>query len=118
MPRLYNRVIPNPLLFEEEAGVAVTEEAEVVCEGVVVEAAPVVFTHESRHQQKQGALWLMEVGDHAADDAILKSRGNHHLRAAHVGGGMMAVEIVDDVLQRLLGGNLTWCGVRASTASR
>ena len=64
-------------LLHEKASVAVTQEAEVVAEGIVVDAAPVVVAHKSRYKQQQCALRLMEVGDHSFHDAIGEARGNH-----------------------------------------
>ena len=89
--------------LQEEAGVAVAQEAEAVTEGVVVDGAPVVVAHKGRHEQQQCALGLVKIGDHAVDDAVLEAGGYHELCAARVALGMMPVEIVDDVAQRLLG---------------
>ena len=98
-------------LFEEEASVAVAEEAEVVGEGVVVDRAPMGFAHKSRHQEQQGALWLVKIGNHPAHDAIGEAGSNHQLGATHVGVGMVTVEIGDNILQSLFYRNLARRGV-------
>ena len=67
-------------------------------ERVVVHAAPLVLAHKGGHKQQQCGLRLVEVGDHAADDAVLEAWGNHQLGAAHVGVGMMPVQVIDDIL--------------------
>ena len=99
-------------LLLEEAGIAVTEEAEIVVERIVVDGAPVVYAHKCRHQQEQCALRLVEVGNHTANDAILESRRNHQLGTAHICLGVVAVEIVNHILQRFLGADFTRCAVR------
>ena len=70
---------PFYVLWDEQRTVAVAEEAEVVGEGVVVDAVPVV-ADEGAHQEEQGALRLVEVRYHAADDVILVARGDDDLR--------------------------------------
>ena len=56
------------LLNYEQGGVAVGEEAEVVCEGVVVYFMPVV-AHICRDEQQQCRLWLVEVSNYAIDNS-------------------------------------------------
>ena len=89
-------------LTQEQLGVAVAQEAEIVCQGVVIHAAPPVLAHKGRHEQQQCRLRLVEVGNHAVHDAVLEARGNHQLGAAHVGVGMVAVQVIDDVLKCFL----------------
>lgn len=64
----------------EQRAVAVAEEAEVVGEGVVIDIMPFV-ADKGAHQEEQGALRLVEVGYHAADDVILVAGGNDNLCA-------------------------------------
>ena len=68
-------------------------------EGVVIDLAPVVVAHKCRHKQQQRGLRLVEVGDHALDNAVGVSWRYHQLCAAQVVAGMVTVEIGDNVLQ-------------------
>ena len=90
---LYQLFSNNYSLFslQEQLCVAVAQEAEAVLHGVVVHRAPLVLADECGNKQQKCGLRLMEVGNHAADDAVLEARGNHQLGATHVGVGMVPV---------------------------
>ena len=98
--------------LEEELGVAIGQETETVLHSIVIHAAPLIIADKSGYQKQQCGLRLVEVGDHAAHDAVLEAGSDHQLGAAHVAVGMVLVQVIDDVLQRLLGGNHAGCGVR------
>ena len=73
-----------------------------MAERIVVDFPPVV-AYEGGDQQEQGALRLVEVGDHFPDDAVLVARGYEDLRGAVQGFHPVAVEIAGNGLQRFRG---------------
>lgn len=77
----------------EEAGIAVTEEAEVVGEGVVVEVAPFV-ADECADKEQECRFGLVKVGDYGVDDAIAVARDDDYARLGNEGVGVARVEIV------------------------
>ena len=83
--------------------VAVAQEAEVVAQGIVVDRFPVAF-HEGRDQQQQGAFGLMEIGDDAFHQLEGVARRDDDLRGGHQLVGLVAVQVVEYVLQGLVGG--------------
>ena len=83
--------------LEEELGVAIGQETETVLHSIVIHAAPLIIANKSGYQKQQCGLWLVEVGDHAAHDAVLETGSDHQLGATHVAVGMVPVQVVDDV---------------------
>ena len=65
---------------DEQGGVAIAEETEVVSQGVVVDLVPVA-THEGTHEEQERGLWLVEVGDEHTDDLIVVARTDDDLGA-------------------------------------
>ncbi len=50
-------------------------------ESILIASLPLV-ADEGRHQKKEGALGLVEVGDYASDHVIVVAGGNHQLSVA------------------------------------
>ena len=75
------RFLKDSLLWYQQGGIAVAEEAEVVSEGVVVDLVPVALD-EGADEEEQRGLGLVEVGDKHLDDMIVVAWGNDDLRAA------------------------------------
>ena len=88
------------LVTQEEAGVAVTEEAVAAGQSVVVNRSPIVLADKGAHQQQQCALRLVEVSNHTTDDAVAEAWRNHQLRACHKVVEAVTVQMVDEALQR------------------
>jgi len=72
-----------------------------VRQGVVVDRAPIP-THEGRDKQQQGAMWLVEVGDHTAYDLELVPRRNDDLCGGPQAIHPAAIEVAKDGPERLL----------------
>ena len=84
----------------EQRTVAITQETEVVSERIVIYLAPVALD-EGRHQQQQGALGLMEVGHDALHDVERVARCYHDLRVGVQRRQVVAVKVVQYLLQCL-----------------
>ena len=67
-------------LGNEHRAVAVAEEAEVVAQSVVIDVVP-ALSNKGTDQQKQGALRLVEVCNHAAYNVVFVARCNDNLCA-------------------------------------
>ena len=88
-----------PLIFSpltsklgyQQTTIAITEEAEVMREGVVVNRVPVAFD-KGADQQQQGALRLVEVRDQHLHDLVFIARGNDDLRTAMESSLVVTVE--------------------------
>ena len=74
----------------QQRAVAVAEEAEVVCEGVVVDFAPIV-AYERADEQQQRALLHMEIGDDSLYKMVVVAWGDDYLRGGVEGIGIVAV---------------------------
>ena len=68
-----------------------------VGEGIVVNRAPVAV-HESRDEQQQRALRLVEVGDHHPHDVVFVSGSYDDLRTGVQGCQSVTVQIIQYVL--------------------
>ena len=66
---------------QEEAAVAVAEEAELVVEGIAVAVFP-GFTYQSGHQQQECAFGLVEIGYKTTDNMVFVARRYHQLGVA------------------------------------
>ncbi len=64
----------------EQGGVTVAEETEIVAQGVTVDGFPVAV-YKGRYKQQQRALRLMEVCDHHLHNMALLTRSNDYLGA-------------------------------------
>ena len=91
---------PPFIASEQQRAVAVAQEAEVVPERVVVDPPPVAF-HEGGDQEQQRAPRLVEVGDDPFHQLELVARGDDDPRRRHQAVGAPAVEVIQDVPQRL-----------------
>ena len=89
--------------MEQDRRVAVTEETEIVGEGIVVYRVPVA-AHKRAHQQKQGRFGLVEIRNQLIYDMERISRLNHYLCLGVQSVLSRTVQIVQYTLQRLLGG--------------
>ena len=69
--------------------------------GIIVDRTPVAVD-KGGDQQDERAFGLMEIGDHAVDNLEGIARRDDDLRGGDQLRGFAAVEIVEDVLQRLL----------------
>ena len=83
------------ILRYQQRRVPVAQEAEVVGQGVVVDGVPVAVD-KGRDEQQQRALWLVEVGHHGSDDAVVVARGDDDLCAGVQGFYAVTVQIVAD----------------------
>ena len=63
----------------EQAAVTVAEEAEVVVEGIAIDVAPTVISDESRNEEQQGGLRLVEISYQSTDNMIFVAWSNHQL---------------------------------------
>ena len=70
----------SPKLRNEQTAVAITQEAEVVCKGVIVHLAPVA-ANERTYQEQQRGLRLVEVGYEHSHYLVRKAGGYDDLRA-------------------------------------
>ena len=78
-------------------------------EGVVIDGAPIAV-HEGRDEEQQGALRLVEVGDHHPHDVVFVARGYDNLCTGMQGFQAVAVQVVcyglqgcDGIYVRLIG---------------
>lgn len=85
---------------DEERGVAVAEETVVGCEGVVVDAVPVV-ADECPDEEEEGAVRLVEIGDESLDDLVGVAGLNHDLRLAVELVGLGVVEVAYDGVESI-----------------
>ena len=65
---------------DEQGGVAVTEETEVVSQRIVINLAPVTANEGTHEEQKRG-LWLVEVRDEHTDNLIVVAWADDDLSA-------------------------------------
>ena len=86
------------MLWNEQRGVPVAEEAEGVREGIVVDGSPVAVD-EGGDKEQEGRLRLVEVGDHAADDVVMVAWSDDDLCAGVQCLKVVAIEVVEDVSQ-------------------
>ena len=84
----------------KQGGIAVTQEPEVVSEGVIIDGLPVTV-YECRHKQKQCALGLVEVGYHHFHYVILVTRSNDDLGTGFEHVKIMSVQIIQYILEGL-----------------
>ena len=66
---------------DEERGVAIAEETEVVAESVIVDAMPVAV-NEGADQQQQRGLGLVEIGNEHTHYLVIITGNNDNLGAA------------------------------------
>ena len=66
-------------LGNQERGIAIAQEAEVVRQGIVVNLVPIALD-KGTHEQQQCRLRLMEVGDQHLHNLIVIARSNDNLR--------------------------------------
>ena len=77
-----------------------------MAQGVAVDGFPVTF-YKGRYKQQQGALRLMEVGNHHLNDVVLVARSNDYLGAGLEDIQAVTVQVIQDMLQ---GFNRAHCG--------
>lgn len=82
----------------QQRGVAVAEETEIVVEGVLVDASPVAADKGTDEQKKRG-LRLVEIGDEVGDNFIFVARHDDDLRGGGERVEMIAVEPVENRLK-------------------
>lgn len=62
------------MLWYKQVGVAIAQETETILQRIVIDLSPTTL-EKCAHQQEQGALWLMEIGDKHLHDLVNISRG-------------------------------------------
>ena len=89
-------------LGDEQGGIAVAEETEVVRQSVVIDLAPVA-THKGTHEEQERGLGLVEVRDKHTDDFVVVAWADDDLGAGVEDFEMMGIHPVSESLQRALG---------------
>ena len=84
----------------EQGGVTVAEETEIVAQGVAVYGFPVAV-YKGRHQQQQSTLRLVEIGNHYLYDVVPVTRRNYDLSACLEHIQMMTVQVIQYLLESL-----------------
>ena len=80
-------------LGNEQGGIAVAEETEVVGQSVVVDLTPVA-THEGTHEEEERGLGLVEVRDKHTDDLVVVAWADDDLGAGVEDFEMMGIHPV------------------------
>ena len=75
---LHRICVPYCESGNKQGGVTVTKETEIVAQCVTVDGFPVTI-HKGRHQQKQGALGLMEISHQHLHNMVIVPWGNDNL---------------------------------------
>ena len=70
----------------EDGGIAIAQETEIVSQGIIVYLAPIAFD-KGGYQQQQGALGLVEVGHYLLHYLVLITGGYDNL-----GTGVKGIE--------------------------
>ncbi len=89
-------------LGDEQGGIAVAEETEVVGQSIVVDLAPVA-THEGTHEKQERGLRLVKVRDEHTDNLVVVAWADDDLGAGVEDFEMMGIHPVSESLQRALG---------------
>ena len=89
-------------LGNEQGGIAVAEETEVVGQSVVVDLTPVA-THEGTHEEEERGLGLVEVRDKHTDDLVVVAWADDDLRAGVEDFETTRIHPGSESLQRALG---------------
>ena len=74
------RFYPQTKLRYEQTAVAITQEAEVVCEGIVVHFVPIAF-EKCAHKKQERRLRLVEISYEHLHYLVVKAWCNDDLRA-------------------------------------
>ena len=89
-------------LGNEQGGVAITQETEVVSQGVIIDLMPVA-THKGTHEEQKCGLRLVEVCNKHTDDLIIVTRTDDDLSAGMKDLKALGIHPVGKSLQRALG---------------
>ena len=108
LPMPFSWFISKSASRNKQRRVSVAQETEIVCQCVIIDFMPVTF-YESRNQQKQCTLRLVEVCDHALHYFVFVSGSDNNLRTCMECVKIMAVHIIQYTLQWLYG---TECNIR------
>ena len=84
-------------LGNQQGGITVAQETEIVFQGVIVDGFPVAV-YKGGNQEQKGALGLVEVGYHHFDYVVMVAGGNDDLGAGFEHIQMMAVKVIQYIL--------------------
>ena len=73
-------------LRNEQGGIAIAQESEVVSQGIVIHLVPITTLQEGAHQEEQRALRLMEIGNQHLHNLVDIAWGYDNL-PVHCGPG-------------------------------
>lgn len=65
--RLLNGYPVDPGSEPQQIGITIAQEPVLIVAGMRIDRLP-VFAHKGRYHNEQGALWLVEIGDHSVGD--------------------------------------------------
>ena len=90
---------------DEEGGVTVAEETEIVGEGVVVDFAPVAVD-EGTHEEEERGLGLVEIGDEGLHDFVVVAGSDDDLSGTVEDGEVVTVHPIEKRGERVESGRL------------